>query len=199
MSDRDRDKWNRRYAAGSYHNNNPVAFLADWVARMPVGRALDVACGAGRNAVLLAQAGYQVDAIDISSEGLALARQHAEALGLRINWIEQDLDRPYRFDTDYDLIVMMWYVNPGLLSRLCNSLAPGGYLLCEEHLVTDEDVIGPTGPDYRVAPGELRKAVSGLEVLLYEEAIRTTAEKELIASARLVARKDQAGRMCRHS
>ena len=96
MSNQDRIKWNQRYAEDSYQKHNPVTLVEHWLPRIPVGRALDVACGAGRNAILLAQAGYQVDAIDISSEGLNLARQKAEDLGLDINWIEHDLDETPR-------------------------------------------------------------------------------------------------------
>ena len=188
MSDQDKNKWNQRYAEDCYQKNNPVTLVENWLPRLPVGRALDVACGAGRNSLLLAQAGYQVDAIDISSEGLKLARQNAENLGLKINWIEHDLDNPYPFDTDYDLIIVMWYVDLGLVSQLCNCLAPGGYLLCQEHLVTDQQVIGPTSLDYRVAPGDLREAVSGLDVLLYEESIEMNAEGEHVASARVVVK-----------
>jgi len=188
MSNQDRDKWNQRYAEGSYHKNNPVTLVQDWLPRLPVGRALDVACGAGRNSMLLAQAGYQVDAIDISREGLNLARLNAENQGLSINWIEQDLDQPYKFDTEYDLIIVMWYVNLELISRLCDCLAPGGYLLCEEHLITDQEVIGPTSLDYRVAPGDLREAVSGVDVLLYEESIEMNSEGEQVASARVVVK-----------
>ena len=188
MSKQDRNKWNQRYAEGCYHKNNPVTLVEDWLPGLPVGRALDVACGAGRNSLFLAQAGYQVDAIDISREGLNLARQKAENQGLSINWIEQDLDQFFQFDTDYDLIIVMWYVNLGLLSRLCNCLAPGGYLLCEEHLATDLKVIGPTSLIYRVAPGDLREAVSGFDVLLYEESIEMNAEGEQVASARVVVK-----------
>ena len=189
MSEQDRNKWNQRYAEDSYHKNNPVTLVEEWLPRLPAGRALDVACGAGRNAIFLAQAGYKVDAIDISREGLKLARQEAENQGLSINWIEHDLDQPYRFDTDYDLIIVMWYVDTGLISRLCDCLAPGGYILCEEHLVTDQEVIGPTSSNYRVAAGVLREAVSGLDVLLYEESIEMNSEGEQVASARVVVKK----------
>ena len=165
--------------------------MEEWLPKLPVGRALDVACGAGRNSILLAQAGYLVDAIDISSEGLNLARQNAENQGLSINWIEHDLDQPYPFDTDYDLIIVMWFVNLGLLSRLCGCMAPGGYLLCEEHLITDQKVIGPTSPNYRVAPGELCEAVSGVDVLLCEESIELNSEGEKVASARMVVKENK--------
>jgi SAM-dependent methyltransferase len=144
MSEQDRNKWNQRYAEDRYQKNNSMILLEHWLPRLRVGRALDVACGAGRNAILLADAGYRVDAVDISREALSLARHKAENLGLCINWIEHDLDEPYRFDTDYDLIIVMWYVDLGLISRLCECLAPGGYIICEEHLITDQEVIGPT-------------------------------------------------------
>ena len=186
MSTQDRSKWNQRYAENSYHKGNPVTFLEDWLPRLPVGRALDVACGAGRNSLRLAQAGYRVDAIDISDQGLKLARQEAASHGLDINWIEHDLDEPYRFDTDYDLIIVLWYVNPGLISRLCSCLAAGGYLLCEEHLITEQEVIGPTNPDYRVAPGALRESAAGLDVVFYDESIRVNSEDAQVASARMV-------------
>ena len=189
MSIEDREKWNQRYAEDSYYKNNPVTLLEEWLPNLPSGKVLDVACGAGRNAVYLAGAGYQVDAIDISSEGLKLARENAEDQGLRINWIEHDLDQAYAFDTDYDLIVVMWYVDLDLVTRLCDCLAPGGHLLCEEHLVSDQDVIGPTSSNFRVAPGELPEAVSGLEVLLYEESVEAGADGARVASARMVAKK----------
>jgi tellurite methyltransferase len=189
MSQQDRDKWNHRYATDSNRKNNPVELLVDWLPKLPRGRALDVACGAGRNALLLAQTGYRVDAIDISSEGLDLARQKAESQGLEITWIEQDLDEPGEFDRNYDLIVVMWYVNLPLITRLCDSLAPGGHLVCEEHLITEQEVIGPATRSFRVAPGALRNAVSDLDILSYEESVKPIAEGGQVASARVVAKK----------
>lgn len=188
MSKQDRGKWDQRYAEDSYHKNNPVTLLEDWLPRLPVGRALDVACGAGRNAIFLAQAGFKVDAIDISPVGLNMAREIAEDQGLGINWIEQDLDQPYAFDTNYDLIVVMWFVDLGLITRLCDCLAPDGYLLAEEHLITDQAVIGPTSSNFRVAPGDLREAVSGLEIQFYEESVVKISEVEQVASARVVGK-----------
>jgi tellurite methyltransferase len=191
MSNQDRTRWNQRYAEDSYHKNNPVTLLESWLPKLPVGRALDVACGAGRNALYLAQAGYQVDAIDISAEGLNQALQKAEHQRLSINWIEHDLDQAFQFDTDYDLIIVMWYVNLALITRLCGCLAAGGYLLCEEHLITDQEVIGPSSLNFRVVPGDLREAVSGLDILFYEESIEKNDEGDQVASARVVAKNNQ--------
>lgn len=188
MSEEDRSKWDQRYAEDSYHKGNPVRLLEEWLPRIPAGKALDVACGAGRNAIAMARAGFRVDAIDISSEGLKQARDAADALGLEINWIEHDLDDPFTFDRDYQLIIVLWYVDLSLINRLCACLAPGGYLICEEHLRSDADVVGPRSEEYRVAAGALRAAVGELEILHYAESIESNADAERVASARVVAR-----------
>ena len=189
MSDEDREKWDRRYAEDSYNKRNPVTLLQDWLPRLPAGKALDVACGAGRNALALARAGFAVEAIDISAEGLKQARAAAAAENLEIEWIEHDLDEPRPFAPDYDLVLVLWYVDLGLIRRLAGCLAPGGYLLSQQHLETGEAVIGPTSAEFRVAPGALRDAVAGLEILHYAEAIETEADGARIASAQLVARR----------
>lgn len=189
MSAEDRDKWDRRYAEDSYRKTNPVDLLRTWAPQAPSGRALDIACGAGRNALYLAEAGFRVDAIDISAVGLKQLNEQAERRGLAVNGIEHDLDRPFAFDRDYDLVVVMWYVNLPLITQLCDCLAPGGYLVCEEHLRVAEAVIGPENPRFRVAPGALREALATLELLYYEERVDAVPEGGRIASARAVARK----------
>ncbi len=189
MSQQDRSKWNQRYAEDSYRKANPVCLLENWITKIPVGKALDVACGTGRNAIFMAQAGFDVDAIDISREGLNEAKKNAESQGIDIYWVEHDFDQAYEFETDYSLIVVLWYVNLPLISRLCDNLAPGGYLLCEEHLITEQQVTGPGNSSFRVEPGQLREAVSALDILMYKESIETNDEGEQIASAGVVARK----------
>lgn len=189
MSQQDRDKWDRRYAEDSYRRHNPVTLLHDWLPRLRVGKALDVACGAGRNAIFLAEAGFAVDAIDISSVGLDNARREAERRGVSVNWIEHDLDEPFDFDRDYDLIVVLWFVRLDLLGALCACLAPGGFLVSEQHLVAEGDLAGPENPRFRVAPGALREAVKGLEILLYDEGTSINSDGEPMASARVVARR----------
>jgi len=189
MSEQDRKKWNLRYAEDSYHKNNPVTLVEDWLPSLPVGKALDVACGAGRNTIFLAEAGFQVDAIDISPEGLRQTAEKAAEKGLVITCIEHDFDEPYAFATHYDLILVLWYVDLGLIKQLCDCLAPGGFLICEEHLRSEQEVIGPGNPDFRVAPGALREAVSKLDLLWYEEVVEPIPEGGQLASARVVAQK----------
>ena len=119
MSDSDREKWDERYREGAYTDRTyPTALLSDWLPQLsrgiPPGRALDVACGAGRNALFLAGAGFEVTAIDISEEALARARQSARERGLKINWICADLESGEAGvlpDGPFDLVVMVRYVN----------------------------------------------------------------------------------------
>ncbi|MBF8266363.1 MAG: putative pyridine nucleotide-disulfide oxidoreductase, class II, partial [Dehalococcoidia bacterium] len=68
MSKTELEKWEQKYKGGEYTpNDNPSALLVEWLPNIPRGRALDVATGMGRNALFLAQQGFAVDAVDISS------------------------------------------------------------------------------------------------------------------------------------
>lgn len=191
MSDQDREKWNQRYRDGAYaERNHPSVFLEKWVGSAPSGRALDVACGAGRNALYLARQGFAVDAVDISAEAIARGQGSAEQLGLEINWLEQDLeDAPLLLEPGYQLIVLVRYVNLPLLRELVSLLAPGGMLLCEEHLESSAGVIGPRNPAFRVKPGELAAALEGLELIQLDEGLSTEPDGSLAALARVVARR----------
>ncbi len=187
MSQEDRDKWTKRYASDDYRKTNPVDLLHDWAPRLPVGTALDVACGAGRNAIYLAELGFSVDAIDISSEGLKLAKRQADEKQLQVNWIEQDFDEKTPDEKTYDLIVVFWFVNMALISQLSKQLNPGGYLISMQHLVAEGEIAGPKTNRFRIQPDELKNAVQGLEIEYYHEGIQTDADGEKLATAAVVA------------
>lgn len=192
MSRAERDKWDERYRGGSYEGRtHPTALLAEWLPRIPAGTALDVACGAGRNALFLAAAGFRVDALDISPVGLERGRRDAAARGLDVRWLEADLDD----DPDavlparrYDLIVWVRYVHRTLFPFLAKRLAPGGYVVCEQHLETTVDVVGPKSAGFRLAPNELRNSASRLEILDYREGLVGDPDGRTAALAQLVAR-----------
>lgn len=190
MTQTDRLKWNERYQNGTYGERRyPSALLQEWIDRIPCGRALDVACGAGRNALFLAARGFTVDAVDISRAALDLARGRAQEAGLLINWIEHDLDESLALDAQYALILLVRYVNLPLLRQLTGNLAPGGFLVCEQHLVTDQEVVGPSNSAYRVASGALRAVAKDLCIHHLEEAIVQDPDNRKAALARLVAQK----------
>lgn len=192
MSHADRLKWDERYRAGSYAARpHPTQLLADRLADLPRGRALDVACGAGRNALFLAAAGYEVDAMDVSSAGLERGARTAAERGLTVNWIEADLElappAAAFAKSHYDLIVMVRYVNMPLIPTLAERLADAGCLVCEQHLKTTRDVIGPKNPAYRLAPNELLAAAGDLRVLFYREGIVEDPDRRPAALAQLIA------------
>jgi tellurite methyltransferase len=204
MSDADRDKWNERYRAGAYaQREHPSVLVADHAGEIAATqsaaagdgallRALDLACGAGRNARHLAALGYAVDAVDISAEalqrGAALAATAGSGRPASISWIEHDLDLGLpRGLGDYALILILRYLDLSLVAAAAERLRPGGYLLCEAHLVTDAAVIGPRDRAFRAEPGELRQAAAALEVVEYWEGIVRDPDGRDAAVARLVA------------
>lgn len=198
MSQSDREKWNQRYREGAYSERlHPAAFLTaqvpaihalhDAEAKAPL-RALDLACGAGRNAFYLAELGYAVDAIDVSAEALARARATERTNTHRIRWLERDLDHGLPSDLPmYDLVIIIRYFDIELARAAAGRLRPGGYLLCEAHLVTDQAVAGPSGSAFRAGKDELRAAAHRLQLISYWEGITQDPDGQLVALARLVA------------
>jgi SAM-dependent methyltransferase len=141
-----------------------------WVERFtlwirPGGRVLDLACGAGRHARLLARLGFEVDAVDRDLSGLS---DIPAAIVLR----EADLEGgawPYP-GVLFDAIVVTNYLHRPLLPVLVDSLAPGGVLLYETFALGNERYGKPSNPDFLLRPGELLEAVRGrLRVLAYED------------------------------
>jgi SAM-dependent methyltransferase len=190
MTQADRVKWDERYGSGAYGDRaHPSALLQQWIDRIPPGRALDLACGAGRNALYLAAHGFTVDAVDISGAALAIARARAQQAGLEVHWIEHDLDEPLAPADDYALILVVRYMNLPLIRELVARLAPGGFLVCEQHLVTAAEVIGPQDPAFRVRPGELEQLAQGLRVHYLEERLTQDPDQRPVALARLVAQR----------
>jgi SAM-dependent methyltransferase len=190
MSLDERSRWDRRYDTGEYvPRSRPAPFLLQWLDHVPVGRALDVATGTGRNALALAQAGFEVDAVDISTVAIDRARAEAERRGLEVTWTVADLDTADLPGADYDLITVVRYRNRELWPKLASALAPDGWILVEHHLQTHRrDVVGPSDDAFRLAPGELLEAFEDLRIVHYSEHVEPTdAGDALFVIARLVA------------
>ena len=194
MSDADRERWNARYAAGEYAARTyPSPLLAAWLDRLPRGRALDVACGLGRNAIHLAANGYTVDAMDISAVALAGGRERADAAGVSVNWIESDLERPDIARDAYDVVVVARFLDRPLVPRLVDALRCGGHLVYDHHYITPVHVDGPRSHRFRARPNELLERFRALRVLSYEEGLVADPDGRRMALARLVACKGSPG------
>src|SRR5512135_76057 len=105
----DRIKWDNRYQGeGLFLGPQPSAFLVEQIGLIksacPGRRALDIACGEGRNSIFLARQGFMVTGIDISREGIAKASKWATAEHLDIEFLQADLE-VYEFGGDWDLII----------------------------------------------------------------------------------------------
>ncbi|MBT6272768.1 MAG: class I SAM-dependent methyltransferase [Chromatiales bacterium] len=187
MSVEDRSKWDSRYDAGEYATRtHPTDLLVQWMGRLPRGRALDLACGAGRNAIFLAGQGYQVDALDISQIALDRGAKRAEENGLVVNWICQDLDTPDIALDSYDLIFVARFLNRALFPLLVDGLRDGGCLVYETHLRTTARVGGPRGSHFRVRPGELLHLAHELRPFHYFEGIADERDGASMALAQII-------------
>jgi len=198
LSQSDREKWDARYRGGAYAGRrHPTALLDRFAAELPRGAALDVASGAGRNALFLASRGFTVDAVDVSAVALERLRADAAAAGLAIRGFVADLEDGIPGSVPlgdcYDLIVLVRYVNQPLMPALIERLANGGVLLVEQHLQTSLDVVGPRSEAFRLAPNALLEAVRPLRVHYYREGVVTDPDGQPAALAQAVASHGDAG------
>lgn len=131
------------------------------------GRALDVACGRGRHALLLASTGLQVTALDRDAAALSRLQDVADRLGLTVQTRVVDLESgsPDLGDDGYDLVVVTRYLHRPLMPHLLMSLAPGGALIYETFLAQQATTGHPTNPAFLLQPGELVELVRPLEVV----------------------------------
>lgn len=135
------------------------------------GTALDVACGRGRHALLLAGAGWRVRAVDRDPARIATLGGMAKRLGLPVEAEVLDLDTGEALlgTEAYGLMVVVHYLHRPLFPALVRALEPGGLLLYETFTTAQAARGKPTNPDFLLEPGELRRLVAPLEVLRERE------------------------------
>jgi SAM-dependent methyltransferase len=163
--------WDERFRDGDYpHEPEPSPVLRSMVETFPDGRALDVATGTGRNAVFLAEAGYDVDAIDQSREGLRITRERAEQRGItdRLSLVHADAKEYDYPESRYDVVTISFFRTLDRLNDVKDALRPGGILFYQHHLRSPEATVGPSGDRYRFRANELLHACLDLTVLSYE-------------------------------
>lgn len=162
---RDRIEWNRKYRCESF-SGQPAAIVAHHAHRATVGRALDVACGNGRNACYLARLGFTVDAVDIALEGLK--RFACRPAG--IQRICADLDDFVIPPGRYRLIVNTRFLSRRLFPALQEGLCPGGLLVFESYRTAPAGKsCGLHRREHLLNPDELRQAFSRLRIIVYRE------------------------------
>lgn len=155
----------------------PNPLVTEALRELEHGRALDLGCGAGRDAVALAFCGWDVTAIDHLPDAVARAQDLAKRYDTTLRLLQADA-RSIPPDPPYDLILSLRFFEPGVVRRTAEWLAPGGKLLLETF--TREH-----GRGAGASRTELETLIAPLRITRYEEGIRGRA-----VTARTVAARD---------
>ncbi len=135
----DAKQWNDRYGTAEYiWKADPNLFLVEETADLAPGRAVDLACGEGRNAVWLAEQGWTVTGVDFSDVGLDKGRRLAAERGVDVDWVCADATSWEQPEVGYDLVAVFYLQLPADQRRQAmavagRALAPGGTLLVVAH------------------------------------------------------------------
>ena len=155
MAVTDQIKWDKKY------NETPKLLekrdvgikLKEVVSYAKKGLALDVACGAGKNSIYLAQNGFEVESYDISKVALAtLTEQNYK----NITTFCQDLDGFIPINNRYDFIVMTNFLDRELISNLIRGLKTNGVLFIETYMHHELNEKKSSNPAYLLSEGELK-------------------------------------------
>lgn len=151
----------------------PNRLLEVALAQLPEGRAVDLGCGTGRDAVYLASCGWRVTAIDRLPDALERGRELARRYDLgggEIDWRQMDLTCADRFAEAADLVCLFRLFDREILRRAVEALRPGGSLLCEAFTTLHQQKHGRPAEAARVAgEGELAALLSDCTLRDYEE------------------------------
>jgi len=187
MSIKDREKWDKKYQQNPnlLQLRPPSKILKRYYHLTPSKIALDLACGAGRNAIFLAQNGFFVDAIDISQIALNNINHP------NITTILADLDR-FTPTKKYDLIIKANYLDRELIKRAKDWLNINGIFIIETYLDDPNNEKKNSNPAFLLKPNELKEFFDDrFEILEYIEFWNESFEmyrmKKAAIAVRLIA------------
>lgn len=163
-------KWDKRYRESS--SNEPKAAQVLWENRhlLPkTGDALDLACGLGGNSLLLAEAGLQVQAWDLSPVAVeVLQSRSAHGMDNLQAEVRDVLTHPPQ-PASFDVIVVSYFLERSLAQALCAALRPGGLLFYQTFVRDKVNQEGPSNADFLLAENELLSLFAGLRLRVYRE------------------------------
>ena len=178
----DSRQWDERYSGDELvWTSTPNQFLVAEVAGLPAGRAVDLACGEGRNSIWLAERGWEVTAVDFSPVGLAKAKRFADLWGVQVTWVESAVQEWTPPPEGFDLVAMLYLqlsepARSAALAVAASAVAPGGTLLVIAHDVDNlvRGYGGPPNPDVLYQVSEVTEGAvhAGLTIGRAEQAIR---------------------------
>jgi SAM-dependent methyltransferase len=152
------NEWDQRHRESRV--DEPIPLVVEFAGNLVPGKALDLACGTGRNAIWLAQQGWDVTAVDSSS--VAIQRVNTADLGIHTVLADLETDQLILMPAAWDLIVVSLYLQRDLFAKLGAALRPGGIAIVTTLLGEGR---------FRMRPGELLGCFPGWEVLHYRESV----------------------------
>ena len=163
--------WDERYRAGEGLDRPAHPLIVRFSEQLAPGRALDLACGPGRNALELAICGWRVTAVDFSRVAIEMLDQHARERGLSIETRVADLEcGEFAIEAGaYDLICDCNYLQRDLFPAMRAGVRPGGVVIAAIPMVDDSPGLKPMNEKWLVKPGELRGYFGDWEILHYCE------------------------------
>ncbi len=172
--------WDERYGGEEFvWKTSPNRFLVAELVDLVPGRALDIACGEGRNAVWLAEQGWQVTGVDFSPVGLAKARRLAREHDVTVDWVEEDVVDWEPPPEAFDLVIILYLHVPAddrrrVTAHAGHALAPGGTLLVVGHDATNltDGYGGPQDPTVLFTPEQVVSDLKELRVTRAEQVRR---------------------------
>lgn len=174
------ERWDRRWKRRELFAQ-PSVLVTRLEAYLPDrGSALDVAGGAGRHTIWLAEHGLEVTNVDASSVALARCRSLAAERGLVVETLERDLEEHGLPEGDWDVMLVHHFFDRALLGSAPASLLPGGLLAFCQPTVRNLERHNRPSRRFLLAEGEIRDVAeaSGLEVLLLEEGWQESGRHE---------------------
>ncbi len=168
------ETWDNRYATGTYSSAKPHKLLIDLSEKLKAGKDLDLACGTGRNAIFLAEKGFQVTAVDNSAVGIEIAKQRAQEKDLTIDFRAADLENGEFAikENAYDLICDFYYLQRNLFAKMKKGVKSGGIVISAIHIYGAGEEEGR----FLLKEGELKEFFDDFEILHYHETSLTDTD-----------------------
>ena len=198
LAERTRQRWNYLLTDSLMRakvlNEQPNALLVETVKGRQPGTALDADMGEGRNAIYLAQQGWQVTGVDVAEKALAYAQNQARQQGVEITTEVADMAKYDWGTTKWDLIVLSYAGGREYAARVAQALKPGGIVVLEAFHMDATNQLEVVGGDYRVFfnTDELPRLyrAAGLKIVRYEEPVGTADfTKKQLRLVKMVAQK----------
>ncbi len=167
-------KWNDIYAAcdlsNAQENTKAAHVLREYSYLLPTsGLALDLACGLGGTAKLLARLGLLTHAWDISENAISHLQLSCKEQGIKIITEVRDIERKPPIANSFDVICVSYYLERHLVKNIIDALRPNGLLFYQTFINEKVSNNGPSNPSYRLQPNELLALFSPLHILVYQE------------------------------